>query len=56
MAHRVRARDARGTGSSDTELIQEIHRGLQRMEDRVEALETIIIDRAHREPAHSEFE
>lgn len=56
MAYRVRERDARGTGSTDTQLIQEIHRGLQRMEDRVEALETIIIDRAHHEPAHTEFE
>ena len=30
--------------ADDTRLIQEIHRGLSRMEERVEALETILLD------------
>ena len=29
----------------DTRIIQEIHNGLQRMEDRIDALETILMDR-----------
>jgi phage shock protein B len=32
--------------AEDTRLIQEIHNGLQRMEDRIDALETIIMDRS----------
>ena len=32
-------------GSDETELIQEIHKGLSRMEERVEALETILLER-----------
>jgi len=35
--------------AADTELIQEIHRGLVRMEERVEALETILLDRERRD-------
>ena len=31
--------------ADDTRLIQEIHKGLSRMEERVEALETILLDR-----------
>lgn len=31
--------------ADDTRIIQEIHNGLQRMEDRIDALETIIMDR-----------
>ncbi len=40
--------DSRGTGLSDqeeTRMIQEIHRGLNRLEERVEALETLLLDR-----------
>ncbi len=32
-------------GSDETELIQDIHRGLSRMEQRIESLETILLDR-----------
>lgn len=31
--------------AEDTRTIQEIHNGLQRMEDRIDSLETIIMDR-----------
>jgi phage shock protein B len=31
--------------ADETRLMQEIHQGLSRMEERVEALETILIDR-----------
>jgi phage shock protein B len=31
--------------SNETKMIQEIYKGLSRMEDRVEALETIILER-----------
>jgi phage shock protein B len=31
--------------AQETRLIQEIHHGLSRMEERVEALETILLDR-----------
>ena len=34
----------------EAELLQEIYRGLQRMESRVEALETILIERNARSP------
>jgi len=33
------------TRDRETKLIQEIHHGLSRMEERVEALETILLDR-----------
>ena len=33
----------------ETELIQQIHQGLTRMEERVEALETILLDREFRQ-------
>jgi phage shock protein B len=38
------ARKGAGPDAEDAELIQEIHRGLVRMEERVEALETIVLD------------
>jgi len=38
-------KDQRQEGD-DTRIIQEIHNGLQRMEDRIDALETIIMDRS----------
>lgn len=42
---RVQSRDRSGTGADDMAMVQEVHRGLKRMEDRLEALETIIMDR-----------
>ncbi|MEW6267010.1 MAG: hypothetical protein AB1641_28380 [Thermodesulfobacteriota bacterium] len=30
--------------AEETKLIQELHQGLQRMEERIEALETILLD------------
>jgi phage shock protein B len=39
------SREDRGGPAEETELIQEIHDGLVRMEERVEALETILLDR-----------
>jgi phage shock protein B len=35
--------------SEEAEMIQEIHKGLKRMEERVEALETIILERERKE-------
>lgn len=35
--------------ADDARIIQEIHQGLQRMEKRIEAVETIVIDRAAKE-------
>ena len=31
--------------ADDTRLIQDVYRGLQKMEDRIDALETILLDR-----------
>jgi len=38
-----------GFSSEETRLIQEIHRGLGDMEKRIEALETILLDRVRHE-------
>ena len=58
MARKVENRDETDYGDDDTRTIQEIHRGLQRMEDRIESLETILMDhpRARSERAHSDFD
>jgi phage shock protein B len=40
---------SRHSRSEETRLIQEIHQGLSRMEKRVEALETILLDPQRRE-------
>lgn len=53
---KVSAREAHGGGEEDTRMIQEIYRGLQRMEDRIEALETLLMDRAPYETARTKFE
>jgi len=37
--------------ADETRLIQEIHNGLMRMEERIEALETLLLDRAQKEKA-----
>ncbi len=38
-------RQSEQLNAEETKLIQEIHQGLSRMEDRIEALETILCDR-----------
>ncbi len=39
--------------SEETRLIQEIHRGLSKMEERIEALETILLDPERKDkPSH----
>ena len=53
---KVKSRDSRKYGSDDTRTMQEIHRNLLRMEERLEALETLIVDRPSRRYASSEFE
>ncbi|MCC6143975.1 MAG: hypothetical protein IT368_09225 [Candidatus Hydrogenedentes bacterium] len=45
MARTVHRRDRR-YAQDDTELIQELHHGLQRMSQRVETLETLLLERA----------
>lgn len=35
--------------ADETRLIQELHQGLKRMEERIEALETILFDRERKE-------
>lgn len=45
----VTRQDAR-YGQDDTELIQEIHRGLTRMEQRVETLETLLMEKTGEAP------
>lgn len=42
--------------SPDIETMQEMNRGLQRMEDRIEALETLLMEVNKRRQAKSEFE
>ncbi len=54
LAIKVRRRDARGYGSEDTRLTQEIHRDLNRMQDRIESLETILMDRQDRSTYYDE--
>ena len=42
-------------GASDVEetrLIQELHRGLNRMEERVESLETLLMEKSDRRKTH----
>jgi phage shock protein B len=39
------SRKEQGLQSNEAKMIQEIYKGLSRMEERVEALETIILDR-----------
>ncbi len=42
--------------SPDIETMQEMNRGLQRMDERIEALETLLMDSQKRRQAKSEFE
>ena len=39
-------RRSKGAAPEDTRIIQEIHQGLTKMEERIESLETILVDRA----------
>lgn len=55
MVTKVQAKEENRYGNDDTLMIQEIHRGLQRMEERVEALETLLMDRVRHYPERSEF-
>jgi phage shock protein B len=41
---------SRKTQAEDSRIIQETYQGLARMEERVEALETILLDRKNKEP------
>jgi phage shock protein B len=53
VAQAIFGRKQSGNGSKmsadDTQIIQEINRGLQRMEKRIEAVETIVLDKAAKE-------
>ena len=41
--------------AEDSKIIQEIYQGLSRMEERVEALETILLDREKRDRRHEKL-
>ena len=41
--------------AADSKIIQEIYQGLSRMEERVEALETILLDREKEDRHHEKF-
>ena len=45
---------ARKNQAEDSKIIQEIYQGLSRMEERVEALETILLDRQKGNPNYDE--
>ena len=45
---------ARKDQAEDSKIIQEIYQGLSRMEERVEALETILLDREKGDRNHEE--
>lgn len=49
MAHIGVSRSDAAYNPDETELIQEIHRGLTKMEERIDSLETILTERAERE-------
>ncbi len=53
-ALRLKYRHDRRYDSDDARIMQEINRGMQRMEDRVEALETLLMDRPERARSHRE--
>ena len=42
--------------ADDTRSFQELQRGFRRMEERVESLETLLIDRSRRESVRREFD
>ena len=53
---RLKYRDRDRQESPDVGTMQEMNRGLQRMEERIEALETLLMDVQKRRQAKSEFE
>lgn len=53
---RIHQRDHRLYDGNDASTMQDVHRGLQRMEDRVEALETLLIERSNKQMSRREFE
>ena len=46
---------SRKNQAEDSKIIQEIYQGLSRMEERVEALETILLDREKRDHHHEKL-
>lgn len=49
---RLKYRHDRSYDADDAGTMQEINRGLQRMESRIESLETLIMDQPRRSSAH----
>lgn len=50
------SKQSTGQAAAETRLIQEIHQGFVKMEGRVEALETLLLDDEHRKKAEFEKE
>lgn len=49
IINRTRAKQGnRGADSDEAQIVQEIYQGLERMEERIEALETILTDNKKR--------
>lgn len=46
----IKSLRSNGAGGAEAQLMQEIYQGLSRLEDRVESLETILLDRKDRNP------
>jgi phage shock protein B len=44
----IKGKSSRKDQADDSKVIQEIYQGLSRMEERIEALETILLDREKR--------
>jgi phage shock protein B len=53
---RLKYRHRDSTEGPDIETMQEMNRGLQRMDQRIEALETLLMDSRKNKSAKSEFE
>ncbi len=53
---RMKYRHRDDTEGPDIETMQEMNRGLQRMDQRIEALETLLMDSQKLKQAKSEFE
>ena len=51
-ALRLKYRHDRRYDADDARIMQEINRGMQRMEDRVESLETLLMDQPERSRSH----
>lgn len=48
LTKRDESRNARTLDEDETRLVRELHEGIARLEERVESLETILLDRARR--------